>query len=302
MSDTNEGNKPPIIVRRVKKGRHGGAHGGSWKIAYADFMTAMMAFFLLMWLLGSTTQSDLEGISDYFRTPLFVAMTQGAGSGDPVSVFEGSSQPIKLPQPRQNESDAERQDRRRLEGLQKQIEGLIATQPVMKQFKDQILMDFTDEGLRIQLVDEQNRPMFDSGKTELKDYTRTVLTELVKTLNGIDNRISIEGHTDATPYPGGDGGYSNWELSTERANTARRAMVNAGLPMSKVLRVIGLADSVALNADDPRAPENRRISIVVLNKRSEALLKQGGVSDLSPEPPHMILNGSAPSSGTVLTH
>ncbi|MCK9508897.1 MAG: flagellar motor protein MotB [Pigmentiphaga sp.] len=289
MSDTNEGNKPPIIVRRIKKGGHGAHHGGSWKIAYADFMTAMMAFFLLMWLLGSTSRSDLEGISEYFRMPLRVALSQGAGSGDPVSVFEGSSQPVLLPQARQKDTDAERQDRRRLEGLKKQIEGLIATQPVLQQFKDQILMDFTDEGLRIQLIDEQNRPMFDSGKVELKDYTHTVLAELVKTLNGIENRISIEGHTDATPYAGGEVGYSNWELSSERANTARRAMVNAGLPIGKVLRVIGLADSVALNAADPRAPENRRISIVVLNKRSEALLKQGGLSEVSPALP---LNGS----------
>src|SRR5690606_23110130 len=184
--------------------------------------------------------------------------------------------------------EAERQDRRRLEGLKKQIEGLIATQPVLQQFKNQILMDFTDEGLRIQLIDEQNRPMFDSGKAELKDYTRTVLAELVKTLNGIENRISIEGHTDATPYAGGEVGYSNWELSTERANSARRAMVNAGLPIGKVLRVIGLAESVALNVDNTRAPENRRISIVVLNKRSEALLKQGGLSQTSSLP----LNGS----------
>lgn len=268
----------PIIIKRVKKAAHG-AHGGAWKIAYADFVTAMMAFFLLMWLLTTSAQADLDGISEYFRTPLRVAVTSGSVAGDPVSVLTGGQHmsPRITPQRRASDEEQEARERRKLEGLKSELESLIFTQPTLTQFKDQILLDFTDEGLRIQIVDEKNRPMFDTGKTVLKDYSRVILDELARVLNGVENKISISGHTDSTPYAGGNGGYSNWELSADRANAARREMLTAGMQEGKALRVVGLSDSVPFNRADVKAAENRRISIVVLNKRSEEFLKKGGV-------------------------
>ncbi|WP_299454450.1 flagellar motor protein MotB [uncultured Pigmentiphaga sp.] len=280
----------PIVVRRPRRSRQR-AHGtGMWKIAYADFVTAMMAFFLLMWLLTTAAQADLDGISEYFRTPLRVAVTAGSVAGDPVSVLQGGQHvsPRITPQRRASDEELEARERRKLEALKSELESLIFTQPTLKQFKNQILLDFTDEGLRIQIVDEQNRPMFDSGKTVLKDYSRAILDELARVLNGVENKISISGHTDSTPYAGGDAGYSNWELSADRANAARREMLNAGMKPDKALRVVGLADSVPFNRDDLRAPENRRISIVVLNKRSEEFLKKGGVYvDVPAVPGHL---------------
>lgn len=269
----------PIIIRRSRK-RAGKPHGaGMWKIAYADFVTAMMAFFLLMWLLTTSAQADLDGISEYFRTPLRVAVTSGSVAGDPVSVLTGGQHmsPRVTPQRRASDEEQEARERRKLEGLKSELESLIFTQPTLTQFKDQILLDFTDEGLRIQIVDEKNRPMFDTGKTVLKDYSRVILDELARVLNGVENKISISGHTDSTPYAGGNGGYSNWELSADRANAARREMLTAGMQEGKALRVVGLSDSVPFNRADVKAAENRRISIVVLNKRSEEFLKKGGV-------------------------
>ncbi|MPS30400.1 flagellar motor protein MotB [Pigmentiphaga sp.] len=269
----------PIIIRRSRK-RAGKPHGaGMWKIAYADFVTAMMAFFLLMWLLTTSAQADLDGISEYFRTPLRVAVTSGSVAGDPVSVLTGGQHlsPRVTPQRRASDDEQEARERRKLEGLKSELESLIFTQPTLTQFKDQILLDFTDEGLRIQIVDEKNRPMFDTGKTVLKDYSRVILDELARVLNGVENKISISGHTDSAPYAGGTGGYSNWELSADRANAARREMLTAGMQEGKALRVVGLSDSVPFNRADVKAAENRRISIVVLNRRSEEFLKKGGV-------------------------
>lgn len=292
----------PIIIRRPRK-RGGAMHGaGMWKIAYADFVTAMMAFFLLMWLLTTSAQADLEGISEYFRTPLRVAVTAGSVAGDPVSVLTGGQHmsPRITPQRRAADAEQEARERRKLEGLKAELESLIFTQPTLQQFKDQILLDFTDEGLRIQIVDEKNRPMFDTGKTVLKDYSRVILDELARVLNGVENKISISGHTDAAPYAGGNGAYSNWELSADRANAARREMLTAGMQSDKALRVVGLSDSVPFNRADARAAENRRISIVVLNKRSEEFLKKGGVYVDVPAIPDNLNGGGTPMRMSAL--
>ncbi|WP_131110518.1 flagellar motor protein MotB [Sulfuricystis thermophila] len=288
MSDDSQ---QPIVVKRVKKGGAAG-HGGAWKIAYADFVTAMMAFFLLMWLLGSTTKGDLKGIADFFQTPLKVALFGGSGSGDSSSVIQGGGEDltrthgqvkkgeIESPTKKINlqalKADFERLERERLEALKNDIEKLIEASPSLKQFKNQLLLDITTEGLRIQIVDEQNRPMFDSASSELKPYTREILREIGPLLNRVENRISLSGHTDATPYAGGDKGFGNWELSTNRANASRREMVAAGLDDRKVLRVVGFASTVPFDKEHPTAAINRRISIVVLNKRTEdAILSDG---------------------------
>jgi chemotaxis protein MotB len=293
MSDDSQ---QPIVVKRIKKGG-GGHHGGAWKIAYADFVTAMMAFFLLMWLLGSTTKGDLKGIADYFQTPLKVALFGGSGSGDSSSVIQGGGQDLTsthgqvkrgdIPAEKKTinlqklKAEFERQEREKLESLKGELEALIEATPTLKQFKKQLLLDLTSEGLRIQIVDEKNRPMFDSASSELKPYTREILREIGRALNKVDNRISLSGHTDATPYAGGDRGFGNWELSTNRANASRRELVAGGMDDSKNIRVVGLSSTVLYDKHDPYSPINRRISIVVLNKRTEdAILRDGNTAEV----------------------
>ncbi len=288
----------PIIVKRIKKSG-GGHHGGAWKIAYADFVTAMMAFFLLMWLLGSTTKGELQGIAEYFQTPLKVAMEGGSGSGDSSSVIKGGGKDLtkqvgqinKGDNPAQKktydlkaaQADMERIEASRLKALKGRIEAAIDASPTLKQFKKQLLIDITTEGLRIQIVDEKNRPMFALSKAKLEPYTKEILHDIGQTLNDVPNKISLSGHTDATPYSGGGSGYSNWELSADRANASRRELVAGGMDEGKILRVVGLASAVPIDRNDPFNPINRRISIIVMNKKTEdAIAKEGGgVADVS---------------------
>ena len=278
-----------IVVKRVKKRGGGGHHGGSWKIAYADFVTAMMAFFLLMWLIGSTTQGDLQGIAEYFQTPLKVALRGGSGSGDSSSVIQGGGTDLSrsVGQQQMTDNPAEhrqinlqaaqaevaRREVEALEGLKQRLERAIEEDARLAQYRDQIKLDITPEGLQIQIVDEQNRPMFDTGRAALKAHTSDILHAIGGTLNGVDNAISIAGHTDAAPYALGERGYSNWELSTDRANASRRELVAGGMDEAKVLRVVGLASSLPFDAGDPLNPVNRRISLVVLNEAAERALR-----------------------------
>jgi chemotaxis protein MotB len=284
MGDQN----PPIIIKRIKKVR-GGHHGGAWKIAYADFVTAMMAFFLLMWLIGSTTKGDLEGIAEFFKTPLKVALAGGSGSGDSSSVIQGGGQDLsrsagqvqraQTPSKRQTinlqaaKAELARREREKLEALKKRFEEAILNDPKLTQFKNQIRLEITAEGLQVTVVDEQNRPMFDQGRAALKDYTVEIMQEIGGLLNGVENNISLAGHTDGRPYPGGERGYSNWELSTDRANASRRELVAGGMNETKILRVVGLAASLPLDAEDPLNPMNRRISLVVLNEETQRRIR-----------------------------
>ena len=270
----------PIVIKKIKKVA-GGHHGGAWKIAYADFVTAMMAFFLLMWLLGSSTKSQLEGISEYFKTPLKVALMGGSSIGESNSVLKGGGTDLtrqhgEVKKGAIKDDDAqtkkiirERAERVKLEGLKQKIEEAIENNPSLMKFANQLLLDITSDGLRIQIVDEQNRPMFALGRAELQPYTKTILREIGKMLNDVDNKISLSGHTDAKPFPSGDKGYSNWELSADRANASRRELVAGGMDTNKILQVIGLSSAVLFDKDDPLNPINRRISIVVLNERAE---------------------------------
>jgi chemotaxis protein MotB len=290
MSDDTQ---QPIVVKKVKK-YAAGAHGGAWKIAYADFVTAMMAFFMLMWLLGSTTQADLQGIADYFQNPLKVSMAGGSGSGDSSSIIQGGGKDLtasvgqvkagEIEAPRKTinlqklKAEYERQERQRLEGLKADLEQMIDASPTLKQFKNQMLLDLTSEGLRIQIVDEKNRPMFDSASSEVKPYTRVILREIGKVLNKVENHVSLSGHTDAQPFAGGNRDFSNWELSTNRANSSRRELIAGGMVDSKVMRVVGLASTVLYDKQDAYNPINRRISIVIMNKRTEEAILADGKS------------------------
>ncbi len=269
----------PVIIKRVKKVKGHGHHGGAWKIAYADFVTAMMAFFLLMWLLNVATEEQLRGISNYFENPLQqVSMTGGTGIGEQARPLPGGGEDLTLtqgevrwgdPLPQDAEDILREQEARELEALKEAIRESIESNPSLRQFSEQLLIDITDEGLRVQIIDQENRAMFQSGSARLQPYAAEILSELSDLFNEVGNRISITGHTDATPYPGGDAGYSNWELSNDRANTARRALISAGMNPDKVMRIVGLASTVPLDTGDVFNPINRRISILVVNRETE---------------------------------
>jgi chemotaxis protein MotB len=274
----------PIIIKRVRKGGHN-KHGGAWKIAYADFVTAMMAFFLLMWLLGSTTEGDKKGIADFFNAPLKVALMGGSGAGDSSHVVRGGGSDMtrttgqvkdgdvaarkKLISLKALEAEHKRAEAARLEALKKKVEEALEASPKLAPMMSQIRLDMTRDGLRIQIVDEQNRPMFDSGSAVVKPYMRELLREIGHVLSDVPNRITLEGHTDAQPFVGGARGYSNWELSSDRANASRREVVAGGLPEDRMLLVQGLASSNLFVPGEPANPMNRRISIIVMNRDAE---------------------------------
>ena len=294
----------PIIIKRVRKGGHA-KHGGAWKIAYADFVTAMMAFFLLMWLLGSTSEGDKKGIADFFNAPLKVALQGGSGSGDSSHVVRGGGTDLtrtsgqvrngdvpakrKLLNIKALEAEQKHAELTRLEALKKRVEEAIAANPKLAAMKSQIRLDMTRDGLRIQIVDEQNRPMFDSGSAVVKPYMHDLLKEIGRSLTDVPNRVTLEGHTDAQPFSGGDRGYSNWELSSDRANASRREIVAGGLPEDRVLLVQGMASSNLFVPGDPQSPMNRRISVIVMNHDAEDRLlqllpNQGEVETSADEP------------------
>jgi chemotaxis protein MotB len=284
-------NKRPIVIKRIKKVA-AGHHGGAWKIAYADFVTAMMAFFLLMWLLGSTAKGDLAGISEYFKTPLKVALSGGSSSGDRTSILKGGGRDLTRSEGQVKAGDvtaekktidikaaaeeAKRVEMAKLKELKATLEKAIENNEKLKKFKSQILLDITSEGLRIQIVDDKNRPMFQSGSAQLEPYTQEILREIGQTLNDVPNKVSISGHTDAALYGGGGQGYSNWELSADRANATRRELLAGGMANDKIVRVVGLSSAVLFNKDDPFSPTNRRISLIVMNKKAEEAASHDG--------------------------
>ncbi|MBC7623995.1 MAG: flagellar motor protein MotB [Aeromicrobium sp.] len=282
--------QPIIVIKRIKKGHHA-HHGGAWKIAYADFVTAMMAFFLLMWLLGSTSQGDLKGISDYFNAPLKVAMPGGRGAGDASSLVQGGGTDLtrrdgqvkngdmtsmeRKRATRAAKMEAARIEAQRLSALKAKVESAISSTPKLAEFANQVKLDLTPDGLRIQIVDDQHRPMFDSGSAIVKPYMRDLLQNIGALLQDIDARVTLSGHTDNKSFPNARRGYSNWELSADRANASRRELLAGGMSEDRIFRVIGLAASVPIDAVDASASTNRRISIIVMNKQAESRLING---------------------------
>ncbi|MCW8806909.1 MAG: flagellar motor protein MotB [Rhodanobacter sp.] len=295
----------PIIVRRARKQKHG-HHGGAWKVAYADFVTAMMAFFLVMWIIGAGTREQRAAVSEYFKNPSNTPGTAtmappgkiGPGGASDSAIQLGGAMDIPrgpgkdkrgAPSSRKDIKDAEKlaheqdkapldakdadklaheQEKARLEELMKQLHAAIQSSQALVPFKDQLLLDITPEGLRIQIVDKLNRPMFDLGSATLKPYTAKILRELGQFINSVPNKISISGHTDDAPYTS-DHDYSNWELSADRGNAARRALIAGGLEEDKVARVVGLAAAVPFDKLHPGDPINRRISIIVMTRQAE---------------------------------
>jgi len=304
--------KQPIVIKKIVAGGHG-HHGGAWKVAYADFVTAMMAFFLLLWLLGITDEAQRNGISDYFKNPAGVKGIGGASTsmiklGGAKEMPRGDrtrkqdiSQTTEPPERKKGEEDKQidgkkatetkeemqkrAADKKSLDKLLEILKKAIEKNSSLKKFKEQLFLDVTPDGLRIQILDKKNRPMFDLGSAKLKPYTTKILYEIAKTISAVPNRISISGHTDATRFHKGyilyenDYGeevklpYTNWELSADRANAARRTLVAGGVNTKQIGRVIGFSSSVLRNKDNKTDPGNRRITLIIMNRKSEFDMK-----------------------------
>ncbi|GFZ95286.1 flagellar motor protein MotB [Dyella caseinilytica] len=280
-----DGDSLVVVVRRARRRKHG-HHGGAWKVAYADFVTAMMAFFLVMWLIGVGTKQQRAAIAEYFKNPSMVAGNATMAPPGKVGPGGASDSAIKLggamDMPHGPGKDrrasrtaapdveklAQEQEKARLENLMQQLHAAIEKSQALEPFKDQLLLDITPEGLRIQIVDKQNRPMFDTGSATLKPYTVAILRELASFIGQAPNKISLSGHTDDAPYSSNHN-YSNWELSADRANAARRALLDGGLNEEKIARVVGLAASVPFDKVNPSDPINRRISIILMTKQAQ---------------------------------
>jgi chemotaxis protein MotB len=295
MAKKDEGDAAPIIIKRVKKGGHG-AHGGSWKVAFADFATAMMAFFLLMWLMGATTNDQKGAISKYFNNPSSIQGVSSVPSPSPVQGPGGSStsmikiggdaelytqppKPMDAPDTVKGSpiqvSNEDRVDKERLDHLKGELQEAIEHHEALAKFNSHLLLDETPEGVRIQIIDHDHESMFALGSAELQPYSKDILRELAQIITKVPNRISISGHTDIRPYIRPN--YTNWELSADRANSARRELIVGGLPPEKIGRVVGLSSSVLLDPVNEDSPVNRRISIVVLNRRTEdSIVKENG--------------------------
>jgi len=286
-----------VIIRRVKKG-HEAHHGGAWKVALADFAMAMMALFLILWLINSSNEEEIAAVAGYFNDPAafedgkkvpskwVIDLGGSPSTADNVAISE-TIDPTKVLQAEEIENAAEAIERARLESMEAEFQEKINQSATLSPYKDQLKVDITSEGLRIQIVDKTNRPMFSPGSARLKYYAEDILYELAPILAAVPNRVSITGHTDSSGNTNAwDAG--NWELSASRANSARRALGDAGLEEAKIAQVVGMGDKAHFNIADPSDPVNRRIAIVVLNKRTEKAIasRAGGyteVGDTGPE-------------------
>lgn len=297
--------RPIIIIKKIKRRARHAHHGGAWKIAYADFVTAMMAFFLLMWLLGSTDDATKKGISEYFHDPFGVNISSsGEGSADRASLIQGGGSdlaskdsgqvhlgqdippPVIENTPEQIERLAEQQEKQKLEKLEGKIESMLDANAKLAEYRDQIKLETTPEGLKIQIIDAKNRPMFKLASSEIEEHAKMILRELAPVINELPNKVAVNGHTDALPFPSNKLGYSNWELSSNRANVARHELNLGGLAEEKILRVVGLASSIPYNTGNLEDPMNRRISIIVMNKKTaNQVIHEGAEVNAGPGQP-----------------
>ncbi len=279
MADNNSS----IIIKKIKKGGGHGHHGGAWKVAYADFVTAMMAFFLLLWLLNATPSESLRGIADYFSPTSGVKDAKGIGFyGGKSPVEDGTSReekfkpgiaygipetgPLsKAPSEDKDISKSEIEaEQTKFKELEDQLKEAISKSSELDDLKNNIKIDQTKEGLRIQLVDQDKVSMFALGSTELESDAKKILAKVAEALKTVPNNISITGHTDSKPFNRAN--YNNWDLSTDRANSSRRFIESTGIPQSRIGYVAGKADKEHFDPQKPESSINRRISIVLLYK------------------------------------
>jgi len=279
----DDDNKRPII-KKVIKVQAAGHHGGAWKVAYADFTTAMMAFFMLLWLLNVAPPETLAGLADYFSptssstigspneassriadpgqnpSPIVVISTPGAppsgetNEGDETG-GEGQEKPIDF---------AEIEDQA-FEQMQEQLRLAIQQSPALQDLSDNLIMEITEDGMKIQLIDKDRRAMFRQGSDQLYNYASEMLREIARSVQTLPNRITVEGHTDGGSFTGTDGD-TNWELSSDRANSARRVLSGSGVTDDRVFEIVGKAGTDPLYPDQPTKTENRRITILVLRE------------------------------------
>lgn len=274
-----------IVVRRYKKAKHE-EHGGAWKVAMADFALAMMALFLVLWVVNSSNEEEREAISGYFQDPQafeegkkvpsrYVIDLGGSPSvADNIAISETIS-PDKILQAEDIESLADAIEQQRMEDMKDQMEAMITASPTLSPFRNQLLLDITTEGVRLQIVDQTDRPMFDPGSAALKYYSEDILWELAPLLGSLDHRLQITGHTDSSGIANQrDEDDVNWALSSLRADAARRALMEAGVAKSQIAQVIGMGDTAPLKPDAPAASVNRRISITLLNKTADSSVKE----------------------------
>lgn len=275
MAGKNDGT---IIIKKIKKGGHG-HHGGAWKVAYADFVTAMMAFFLLLWLIASTSESQKEGIAEYFTPTVGLRDSMGIGfeggqSPDQEGTKKDDSSPISIIQLASPRGQSPEKDRKTLieadqesqlfEQAREEIKKAFEEDPNLREFRDQIIVEQTPEGLKIEVQDSDKEPMFVSGSANMSDFGKKVMDKLGDVIEKMPNYISITGHTDAEPLNARGGTYTNWELSADRANSARRELIHGGMEEERVGKVQGLASTELLLPEEPASHRNRRITIILL--------------------------------------
>ena len=312
-----EAKEQPIVIKKINKG--GGHHGGAWKVAYADFVTAMMAFFLLLWLLNVTTDEQKNAISNYFDPthPKVSEAESGAGGilGGVSMSQQGSMstnvQPLTSAPPTGASSNQNEQDKKedypdvsaealeqakevlrqaeeqKFEEAKKQIEQAIQDDPELAALSKNLMVDMTPEGLRIQIVDQDGESMFASGSAKMYDKTRKLMRKVTQVIQKMPNEVSIRGHTDSVPY-GPGAGYTNWELSTDRANASRRVLLESGMPADRLNNVVGKADTEHLYPDNPKDARNRRISIIMLKEEltnPDFEKKAAAIADKAPKNP-----------------
>lgn len=306
----------PIIIKKIKKVSHA-HHGGAWKVAYADFVTAMMAFFLLLWLLNATTEEQKQGLADYFSPASVSSSGSGSGGvlggltisvdGNQVSAGGPSEGGATLPippsaispeesegeEPEVEETESEdaeevseesvnellaRREQEQFEAAEEALRDAIESIPELEALQDSLLIEQTPEGLRIQLIDQEGFPMFASGSAKANDQLIQLIGLVTQVVSQLPNKVSISGHTDSRPFRT-DNGYSNWELSSGRANAARRLMIQAGLDQGRVANVQGRSATEPLLPEDTTDARNRRISIVLLRENLSVAPLVNGATD-----------------------
>ncbi|MFN7400019.1 MAG: flagellar motor protein MotB [Sandaracinobacter sp.] len=270
--------EPEVLIKKIKPKGHGGHHGGAWKVAYADFVTAMMAFFLLMWLLGATDEDKRKGLADYFAPTLMEHATSGGSNGllqgrsieepDGVAAFARRSG-IVATAPYQTANGARApalSDDGQLRKVESELRKRMERYPGLKDLLGQVRLSRTPEGIRIELIDRADYSMFQSGTNRMDPRARMLIGLVAQTVDGLPNRIAIRGHTDAQPFvgPGRLANENNWTLSAARAEATRVALSQAGVPEDRFSRLEVVADTEPMNPDNPLDPRNRRLSITLL--------------------------------------